>query len=157
MTLEVRSTAFESGACIPVRYTGDGQDVSPPLCWTKLPNGTKSLALICDDPDVPAAEPWVHWVIFNVLPTVGGVLEGVPKVAEPKGIPEAVQGKNDFGKLGYGGPAPPRGRGTHRYRFRVYALDAMLKLSGTMTKEKLLEAMKGHSLESGELVGTYSR
>lgn len=155
MAISLTSPAFEAGGRIPEKHTGEGQDVSPALRWSGLPAETASIALICDDPDAPRAEPWVHWVIFNLRPSTTELPEGVKAVPEPTiGV---VQGLTDFGRVGYGGPMPPKGHGTHRYHFRIYALDTMLVIPGTPTKKTVLEAMRGHVLAEGELVGTYSR
>ena len=118
MSIEVTSTAFQQGMTIPKQYTGDGADQSPPLRWSEPPSGTKSIALICDDPDAPRGT-WVHWVLFNLPTQTRELEEGVPTTATlPSG---AKQGKNDFGNIGYGGPAPPKGK-AHRYFFKLYAL-----------------------------------
>ena len=148
MTLALASPAFQPGARIPKRHTGEGADVSPPLEWTSLPSGTRELALICDDPDAPRPKPWVHWVLYGLPTTLGALKEG-----EAAG----VEGSNDFGKVGYGGPMPPRGHGVHRYFFRLYALSAKLDSSPGWTKERLLAEMEGRILETAELIGTYER
>jgi Raf kinase inhibitor-like YbhB/YbcL family protein len=153
MTLEVTSTAFQSGATIPREYTGDGADRSPPLRWSEPPSGTKSLALICEDPDAPRGT-WVHWVLFNLPAQERGLEEGVPR--EDVLGNGAKQGKNDFGKIGYGGPAPPKGK-PHRYFFKLYALDTPLDLPAGATKAQLLEVMRGHVLADGQLMGIYGR
>ncbi len=148
MTLELTSTAFRDGEAIPKKYTGDGQDASPPLQWRDPPAGTGSLALICEDPDAPRGT-FTHWVAFN-LPAESHELS---EAALPKGT---AQGTNDFGKVGYGGPAPPKGK-PHRYVFKLYALDGPLDLRAGATKAQLLGAIKGHVLAEGQLVGTYAR
>ena len=150
MAIEVSSPAFEAGAAIPKKYTGEGQDVSPTLIWTGLPEGTKEIALICDDPDAPTPNPWVHWVVYKIPADVTGFREGSTQGG-------ALEGKNDFGTPGYGGPMPPRGHGVHHYHFKVYALDTELEAEAGLTKDQLLEAMEGHILAEGELVGTYER
>ncbi len=152
--MQITSTAFEEGATIPKQYTGDGKDVSPPLRWSDAPAGTKSFALICDDPDAPRKEPWVHWVLFNLPADTKELPEGVP--TKETLTSAAKQGKNDFGNIGYGGPAPPKGK-PHRYYFKIYALDAMLDLKEGATKQQLEAAMKGHILAQGQVIGTYSR
>ena len=160
MSLTVTSEAFKAGAPIPKKYTEDGEDVSPPLSWQNAPAGTKELALICDDPDAPVAEPWVHWVIYKIPASVTKLPEGVPADAELKSPAGARQGVNTWQSgrtVGYRGPAPPKGHGTHHYHFRVYALDAPLSLHAKATKKELLAAMKGHILAEGELIGTYER
>jgi Raf kinase inhibitor-like YbhB/YbcL family protein len=153
MAFTVTSTAFAEGQPIPQPYTGDGKDVSPPLQWSGVPAGTKSLALVCEDPDAPRGL-WVHWVLYNLPPTATGLPEGVPP--QPELTSGARQGKNDWGKIGYGGPAPPRGK-PHRYFFKVHALDTLLDLPAGATRAELLQAMQGHVLAEGQLLGTYSR
>lgn len=153
MSIELTSTAFQPGATIPKQYTGDGADHSPPLRWSEPPAGTRSLALICDDPDAPRGN-WVHWVLFNLPGQTQELAEGVP-TTETLGN-GAKQGKNDFGKIGYGGPAPPKGK-PHRYFFKLYALDGSVDLPAGATKAQLVEAMKGHILAEGQLVGHYGR
>jgi len=152
MAIKVVSTAFEEGKMIPKMYTCDGPNVSPPLSWTGVPKGAKSLALICDDPDAPS-KTWVHWVIFNIPPDTLGLPEHVPPDST---LPSGAQnGISDFGKFGYGGPCPPSG--THRYFFRLYTLDTVLNLSGRVTKKDLLAAMEKHILAEGQLMGRYKR
>lgn len=153
MELQVKSSAFQSGAAIPKQYTGDGKNISPPLQWSAGPSKTKSYALIVDDPDAPS-KVWVHWVLFNLPPEPHNLDEGIP--AEKTLASGAHHGTNDFGKLGYGGPSPPRGK-PHRYMFTVFALDAQLELPAGATKAQLLDAMRGHILQQGQLVGTYQR
>jgi Raf kinase inhibitor-like YbhB/YbcL family protein len=152
--MEITSTAFEEGITIPKQYTGDGKDISPPLRWSGAPANTQSFALVCDDPDAPRKEPWVHWVLFNLPADTHVLPEAVP--ANESIFQGAKQGKNDFGKIGYGGPAPPRGK-PHRYYFKLYALDSMLNLREGATKQQLEQAMKGHILASGQLMGQYGR
>jgi Raf kinase inhibitor-like YbhB/YbcL family protein len=153
MSIELTSTAFQKGEAIPKPYTGDGVDQSPALRWSEPPPGTKSLALICDDPDAPRGT-WVHWVLFNLPPQTRDLEESVPTTATlPSG---AKQGKNDFGNIGYGGPAPPKGK-PHHYFFKLYALSVSLDLPAGATKAELEKAMKGHILAEGELMGTYCR
>jgi Raf kinase inhibitor-like YbhB/YbcL family protein len=153
MKITLTSSAFRDGETIPKQYTGDGKDVSPPLQWEGVPEGTQSLALICDDPDAPRGI-WVHWVLFNLPGDLRQLSEGIPpdKVLANK----AKQGKNDFGNIGYGGPAPPRGK-AHRYFFKLYALDTALDLPAGVTKDQLVVAMKGHTLGEGQLMGRYQR
>ena len=152
MALEINSTAFSEGELIPARYTCDGPDVSPELSWSGVPEAAKSLALICDDPDAPMGT-WVHWVLFNIPPGANGLPGEIPSDASLEN--GARHGRNDFRRLGYGGPCPPGG--THRYFFKLYALDAELALESGITKAELLEAMQGHILDEGQLMGTYSR
>jgi len=152
MELSVESDAFTEGGLIPSKYTCDGNDVSPPLRWSGLPDGTRSLALISDDPDAPMGT-WVHWVMYNIPPHVRELREHVPP--SEKLSDSTVQGRTDFGRIGYGGPCPPSG--THRYYFRVYALDTVLDVAPGTTKRQLLRAMEGHVLAQGELMGKYAR
>jgi Raf kinase inhibitor-like YbhB/YbcL family protein len=153
-TINLTSTSFHSGEAIPEQYTGDGKDISPPLLWGGEPRSTKSFAVICDDPDAPQLNPWVHWVVFDIPADRHGLDEGVP--AEETLRLGGKQGKNDFGKLGYGGPAPPKGK-VHHYLFKVYALDSLLNLKPGITKPDLEKAMKDHVLGYGEFMGTYQR
>jgi Raf kinase inhibitor-like YbhB/YbcL family protein len=152
MALELRSSAFSEGSRIPSKYTCDGKDASPPLSWTGIPAGGKSLALTCDDPDAPAGL-WVHWVVFDLPPSATGLPEGVAATPEISG--GGRQGKNDFRKIGYGGPCPPSG--THRYVFTLYAVDSTLGLPAGATRQDLLAAIKNHTLGEATLTGTYSR
>jgi len=152
--MQVTSTAFQEGQAIPKKYTGDGDDVSPPLQWSGAPAETNAFALICDDPDAPRAEPWVHWVLYDLPGDVHELPEAVPTSgSSPRG---GAQGRNDFGNPGYGGPAPPRGK-PHRYYFKIYGLDAPLGLKAGATKNQVEQAMKGHLLAEGQLMGTYKR
>jgi Raf kinase inhibitor-like YbhB/YbcL family protein len=148
--------AFAAGAAIPPRFTCQGADVSPPLAWSRAPEGAKSLALIVDDPDAPDPRApkmtWVHWVLYNLPVTAKGLSEGVAPTALPAGTRE---GTNDWKRTGYGGPCPPIGR--HRYFFKLYALDAVLPDLGKPNKAKLEAAMKGHVLAQAELIGTYEK
>jgi len=150
--MKLTSFAFAEGAMIPVKYTCDGQNVSPPLAWTDLPGGAKSLALICDDPDAPAGT-WVHWVAFNLPPDLAGLPEGVPTEKAPK--TGGVQGTNSGRRIGYSGPCPPSG--THRYFFKLYALDNTLSLDSNATAKDVQAAMKGHILAEAQLMGRYKR
>ncbi|MDH4201922.1 MAG: YbhB/YbcL family Raf kinase inhibitor-like protein [Phycisphaerae bacterium] len=152
MDLTVTSTAFEDGQMIPSKYTADGQDISPPLAWQGAPDGTKSIALINDDPDAPMGT-WVHWLVWNIPPDATGLDEDTPPDAEL--ADGSRQGTADFGRTGYGGPAPPSG--VHRYFFKVYALDTMLDLPAGATKPQLEKAMAGHILAQGQLMGRYTR
>jgi Raf kinase inhibitor-like YbhB/YbcL family protein len=152
MKISVSSSAFQEGGMIPPKYTCDGNDLSIPLTWTGVPEGTKSIAVISDDPDAPVGT-WVHWVMWNIPPTVRELAEGVP--TKPRLPDGSRQGISDFGRPGYGGPCPPSG--THRYYFKVYALDVTLDLPGTTRKADLVKAMKGHILAEGQLMGKYSR
>jgi Raf kinase inhibitor-like YbhB/YbcL family protein len=153
MSIQLTSSAFAEGKPIPAKYTCDGADVSPPLAWSNVPEGTKSLVLISDDPDAPVGT-WVHWVIYNIPPDATDLAEGVPKSEVLTN--GATQGMTDFKRIGYGGPCPPRG-GPHRYFFKLYALDTGLELKPGATKQELLRAMEGHILAEGQLMGTYQR
>lgn len=147
--LRISSPAFGAGAAIPRRYSGEGEDLSPPLSWSDPPEGTRSFALVCDDPDAPSSRPWVHWVAYAIP-------------ASARGLPEAateglVHGRNDFGRRAYGGPMPPPGHGVHHYRFRLYALDGEIAAGPGLSKAELLCAMEGKVLAEATLVGTYER
>ncbi len=152
MAMAITSPSFDGGELIPSVYTCDGKDLSPPLEWTGAPPETKSFALISDDPDAPAGT-WVHWVVWNIPASVNSLEEDRPK---KESLPGGIwQGTTDFRRIGYGGPCPPSG--THRYYFRLYALDTLLELPATTTKGWLEEAMKGHVLAQAELMGKYRR
>lgn len=153
MSINISSEAFHSNHLIPKKYSCDGENLSPPLAWSNLPVGTESIAIVCEDPDAPSGN-FLHWLIFNIDPGVPGLPEGVTERSNMMG--SAVQGRNGFGKTGYGGPCPPRGS-THRYFFRAYALDKMLNLGQASTRAVFEKAMEGHLLGTGELVGMYSR
>jgi Raf kinase inhibitor-like YbhB/YbcL family protein len=152
----IESRSFQPHGPMARDFTCDGRDVSPPLAWSHLPTGTRSLALIVDDPDAPdpraPRRTWVHWVLYNLPPTSTGLSEGVKDAELPAGT---RPGLNDWRRTGYGGPCPPIGR--HRYFHKLYALDGVLPDLGTPTKARLEEAMKGHILGVAELVGTYAR
>ena len=153
MKLTLTSSAFEAGGTIPKKFTCDGPDVSPALNWNDPPAGTQSFALIADDPDAPVGT-WVHWVLYDLPATARSFDENVPKQEQLSN--GARQGRNDFGKIGYGGPCPPPGK-PHRYFFKLYALDAKLNLKAGATKADLEKAMHGHILAQGELMGRYGR
>ena len=150
--MELKSSVFEAGGMIPKKYTCDGPDVSPPLSWSDVPVGAKSMALIADDPDAPMGT-WVHWVAWNIPANARALEEDMPKRDTlPTGM---KQGTTDFRRIGYGGPCPPSG--THRYFFKLYALDSTLNLPMSTTKKDLEKAMQGHILKQAELVGKYAR
>jgi Raf kinase inhibitor-like YbhB/YbcL family protein len=152
MDIKITSSAFQEGGLIPAKYTCDGADISPPLQWDAVPEGTKSIALISDDPDAPMGT-WVHWVLFNLPSETKELAENIPpQETLPNG---ARQGISDFGRIGYGGPCPPGG--THRYFFKIYALDTELNLTAGDNKGQLLKAMEGHILAQGQLIGKYKR
>ena len=150
--MQISSPAFEPAGTIPARHTCDGAGTSPPLRWSAIPSGTRSLALVVDDPDAPRGT-WVHWVYYDIPARLGGLPEAVAPAERP--APGGVQGITDFRRLGYGGPCPPSG--THRYFFKLYALDAVLHLDPGVNKEGLLAAMAGHILARAELMGRYRR
>jgi Raf kinase inhibitor-like YbhB/YbcL family protein len=146
----VKSSAFKEGGTIPEKHTCDGENVNPLLEILGAPEGTKTLALIMDDPDATSGGVWVHWLIWNIEPKTQYIHED----NLPAG---AVLGTTSFGKIGYGGPCPPRGNEPHRYMFKVYALDSVLDLAEGAKKEELLQAMEGHVLDEGVLIGLYAR
>lgn len=152
MAITITSSAFKEGQMIPAKYTCDGDNISPPLNWQPSPQGVKSFALICDDPDAPIGI-WIHWVLWNIPAEANGLPEAVPTTTQlPDG---SKQGVTSARSHGYHGPCPPSG--THRYYFKIYALDTMLDLPDNSTKQDLLEAMKGHILAEGSLMGKYKR
>src|SRR5262245_16654585 len=154
--MELTSSAFANGSRIPTKYTGDGEDLSPPLAWSNAPEGTKEFALICDDPDAPTPQPWVHWIIYGIPPATKELSEGTSS----KQASSFVQGLNSWptGKTtGYRGPAPPPGHGIHHYHFYLYALDQALSLPPRLDKAGLLKAIRGHILAETEAIGTYGR
>jgi hypothetical protein len=150
--MHLQSPAFFTGNSIPFQYTCDGDNLSPPLSWDSPPNGTVSFALIVEDPDAPK-ETFTHWVVYNLPANIEYLSEGV--VNHPTLPDGGVQGKNDFGQLGFGGPCPPSG--THRYFFKLYALDQMLDLPPGASKADVIAGIKGHVLEAAELMGRYAR
>ena len=152
MAITITSPAFKDGQLIPAKYTCDGDDISPPLQWQPTSPPAKSFALISDDPDAPIGT-WVHWVMWNIPADANHLPESIEPIKE---LPDGTkQGVNDFGQHGYGGPCPPRG--THRYYFKIYALDTMLNLPDNAKKQALLDAVKGHILAEGSLMGKYQR
>lgn len=153
MSFTLQSAAISHGGDIARKFTCDGADLSPALNWSEPPAGTKSLALILDDPDAPVGV-WVHWVLYDLPATVRELPEGVAKKDTLDS--GARQGRNDFGRIGYGGPCPPPGK-AHRYFFKLYALDALTELKPGATKADLEKDMKGHVLAEAELMGRYKR
>ena len=152
MPFELTGSAFAPGEPIPIAYTCDGDDISPPLEWTDPPAGTQSFALICDDPDAPVGT-WVHWVLYNLPASTRALSEAIPPEAN---LPDGSQhGENSWRRRDYGGPCPPSG--THRYFFKLYALDTALDLDAGAGKEQVLQAMEGHILAQAELMGVYAR
>ena len=152
MSIKVTSTAFADGEMMPKQYTCDGANVSPPLSWSGVPASAKALAIICDDPDAPG-KTWVHWVVYDLPASLTSLTEKIATATELTG--GGKQGMNDFKKIGYGGPCPPSG--THRYYFKLYALDAATALKPGATKDQLLKAMEGHIVAQGQLMGRYKR
>ena len=152
MDFALTSGAFTHGEALPSTHTCDGADRSPALAWSAPPAGTKSLALIVDDPDAPRGR-WVHWVVYNLPPALRGLPEAFPQAAA---LPDGTrQGRTDFGRTGYGGPCPPSG--THHYHFTLYALDTLLLLGPGAATQELEQAMRGHILAQATLMGTYRR
>jgi len=149
--IKVTSTSFKDGEPIPRQHTCQGINISPPLEWTKTPDA-KTLAIISNDPDAPGGT-WAHWLVYNLQPATMGLIENMPSGEKVAG--GGMQGKNDFGQIGYGGPCPHNG--THHYFFKVYALDTELQLKPGANKDQLLKAMEGHIIAQGQLMGTYSR
>ena len=157
MPVKLESLAFTHGDAIPRRFTGDGRNVSPALAWSGVPPDARELALIVEDPDAPGPQPWVHWLVYKIPARVAGLPEAVPQGATPPEPAGALQGKNSWGRLGYGGPAPPEGHGVHHYHFRLFVLDRALDVFHSLTGEQLRGAMRGHVIDQTELVGTYRR
>lgn len=153
MSLAISSVAFTDGTRIPEKYTCDGKDISPPLSWSDMPEGTESFALICDDPDAPMGT-WDHWVLFNIPADSEGLSEAVP--TEESLTDGSRHGLNSWKKTNYGGPCPPPGN-PHRYFFKLYALDTMLPLTSEVNKSSLEKTMQDHILEEAQLMGTFSR
>ena len=154
MPLSLTSTAFADGQPIPELYSCDGADISPPLAWTGVPAGTRSFALLCDDPDAPGGT-WTHWAIFDIAADAGGLQEAFPKGARVGWVLQAV---TDFGHPGYGGPCPPRGHGTHHYRFRLLAIDVgNLGLPDHAKFADVAAAVESHILAEASLTGAYIR
>lgn len=160
MTLTIACSSFSNQAAIPQQYTGDGADVSPPLAWQGVPEGTKELAIVCADPDAPSPEPWVHWLIYKISPEVTELPEGLPASPTIQSPVKACQGRNSWSSgqtIGYRGPAPPPKHGNHHYHFTLYALDSELDVDPGIDKDALLAAMEGHIVSQAETMGTYAR
>jgi Raf kinase inhibitor-like YbhB/YbcL family protein len=153
MVLELSCPAFKEGGTIPKQYTCSGEDNSPPLSWSGVPVNTKSLVLIVDDPDAPSGT-WVHWVLYNIPAEVTSLPAGIPKIATVTNI--GTQGSNDFRRMGYGGPCPPPGT-SHRYYFKLYALDTTINLNPGTTKAAVDRAIQEHILAQSQLIGKYGR
>jgi len=152
---EIRSPAFKEGGFIPKKFTADGENISPPLSWSQPPKGTKSIALIVEDPDAPIGI-FTHWIIYNIPPTIRELPAGIPKKRVLKSIGGAKQGKNDFGKIGYGGPSPPPGP-PHRYIFKIYALKETLDLSPGVRRGEFLKTIQNKQIKVATLMGKYGR
>jgi Raf kinase inhibitor-like YbhB/YbcL family protein len=157
--MNLTSSAFREGQPIPRRHSGEAEDLSPPLSWSEAPAPTREFAVVCDDPDAPTPQPWVHWVIYKIPAACVGLPEGVPRVENPRNPAGALQGRNSWPNknIGYRGPMPPPGHGVHHYCFRLYALDAVLTLPPGADRETLLRTIKGHVLAEARLTGTYER
>lgn len=156
--ITVESPAFKNGEAIPLDYSAYGKNVSPPLTWSGLPERTKELVLICDDPDAPTPQPFVHWVVYNIPVTAKGLPQDLPKfeeITEPAELTGTIQGLTGIRRAGYFGPRPPNDGKVHHYHFKVYALDADVNLPKGLTKDSLLRAIQDHIIGEGELVGTY--
>lgn len=153
MTLDLSSPAFSQGSTIPAKYTCAGEDISPPLEWGSIPDGAESVALICVDPDAPSGM-FTHWVVYNIPPGEDGLAEGISSEAKlPSG---AMQGLNDFGNVGYGGPCPPPGP-AHHYYFRIYAVNTVLDLPPGASRGEVMESIRNNTLGSSELMGLFAR
>lgn len=157
MALTLTSPAFRDGGSIPQANTGEGRDISPPLEWTATLAGTTEFALLCEDPDAPQDEPWVHWIVFKIPCDLRMLFEDLPKKADPGSEVGILQGKNSFGKFGWSGPMPPRGHGTHHYRFLLYALRKPIELLAGASKAQFVAAMAGLVVGMARLTGTYER
>jgi Raf kinase inhibitor-like YbhB/YbcL family protein len=157
MTFTLTCHSFVNGETIPKEFTGEGGNQSPALEWASPPEGTKELALVCEDPDAPRAEPWVHWLLYKIPGNVRKLPQGIPPTERIQLPPGALQGLNSFGNIGYGGPMPPPGHGSHRYYFRLLALDTELPAEAGLSKDELLAAVEGHVLGTAELMGRYER
>jgi Raf kinase inhibitor-like YbhB/YbcL family protein len=155
--LKIGSPEFKDGEQIPVEFTGEGDNQSPPLEWSGITEHTKELAILCQDPDAQGDRPFVHWLIYGLSPQLTGLPAGIPYGGEIHDPVHAVQGTNDFGHQGYGGPLPPAGHGWHRYYFKLFELDEKLDLSPGITVQEFLDSTRGHILAEAEFVGRYIR
>lgn len=158
---QISSSAFEDGKAIPKKFTQEGENISPALGWTDVPQSAQELALICEDPDAPNITPYIHWVIYNIDPRINSLPQGVSSETksslESSLVSRAKQGKNSSGKIGYIGPMPPKGHGWHRYYFRLFALDQKLDLEAGLSASDLLERIRNHVIAEAEIVGRYQR
>ncbi|MFW6061887.1 MAG: YbhB/YbcL family Raf kinase inhibitor-like protein [Planctomycetota bacterium] len=157
MPFELLTEAFQHEQPIPQKYSQDGENVSPPLRWSGMPDATSELALIAEDPDAPTDQPYVHWVIYKIPTTLDHLPEGVAQSPRPDRPTGVYQGQNSAGNAGYDGPAPPKGHGRHRYYFTLYALDRVMNIQPGLTKNQLLEQIKPHILDQCRIIGTYER
>jgi len=153
--MKLESPSFSNGARIPEHHSGYGDNRSPELRWSGAPAGTKSFAIVVDDPDAPGSEPFVHWLIYNIPSALSALPESLPTSATLPDIGGALQGRNSAGSSGYFGPRPPKTHPPHHYHFRIVALDTMLPLVAGVDRNKLSHAMKGHALAEAETIGTY--
>jgi Raf kinase inhibitor-like YbhB/YbcL family protein len=157
MAMRITSSAFAPGGAIPAKYTRDGENVSPEIRWENSPAQTKQFALICEDPDAPRPEPWVHWVAYAIPADAAGLPEKIPQGPKPRAPIAILQGVTTYETIGYDGPEPPKGHGVHHYHFKLYALDKALELDPKLDNKSLIAAMKGHIIETAEVIGTYER
>jgi Raf kinase inhibitor-like YbhB/YbcL family protein len=159
--MRLTSPDFKDQETIPARYTGEGEDISPPLEWSDVPEGCQSFVLLCQDPDAPTKpggeHPYVHWLIYNISPATTSLPAGLPKQASFDLPVIATQGRNSFGQLGYGGPMPPIGHGLHHYEFTLYALSENFRMASGMRRDAILAIIQGFILAEAKLVGTYER
>jgi Raf kinase inhibitor-like YbhB/YbcL family protein len=156
LNLHVRSDAFEEGREIPDEYSADGRNVSPSVAWSGVPAGAQSIVVIVEDPDAPPPQtPFVHWLVYAIPPTVERLPQGIPKVKQPEQPAGIVQGLNSSGSVGWFGPKPPKGDPPHHYHFQVFALDRNLKLEPGVNRQQVLEAMSGHVVGKGQVVGLF--
>lgn len=153
----VRSDAFENMGQMPAKYSVDGDDISPPLSWSRVPDGTQSLVLMVEDPDAPTPKPFVHWLMYNIPPELRGIPEDVRRENPAAAANGALQGKNSNLKLGWTGTAPPKGDTPHHYHFQLFALDKPLEIGPGAGRSVLIDAMAGHVIGRGEVVGTFQR
>jgi Raf kinase inhibitor-like YbhB/YbcL family protein len=158
LVLHVRSDAFEEGSEIPDEYSADGRNISPSLAWSGVPQGAQSVVVIVEDPDAPPPQtPFVHWLVYSIAPTVERLPQDIPKVKQPEQPAGTMQGVNSSGSVGWFGPKPPKGDPAHHYHFQVFALDRAPKLEPGATRQDVLQAMSGHVVAKGQLVGLYHR
>ena len=155
--LAIEADGLTQGGPLPLRYTKDGGDASPPIRWSGVPDTARELVLLCEDPDAPLPTPFVHWVVYRISPAWGSLPEGLAKDAIPDAPTFVLQGKNTTRKPGYTGAAPPLGHGAHRYHFQLFALDEPIRLEAGATRDEVVRAMEGHVVAKGELVATYER